>query len=275
MGIRDRIGVDLGGRGKIEDGIATAIKNDIKFLDIKIDVPPNNVESLSNERVAGIRKQCEQHGIHLGVHTSSAVNVAEFAPHVRDGVDRYLWGHMDACKRVGGEWMVVHAGFHFTKDRKMRIDAGLERLKRMSEYAEKIDLTLLLENMNWEPDDAEVHYLAHNVEECRYYFDNLTSPKLRWSFTCNHAHLVPEGIDGFLNAFDIGRCDEVRIADCFGDKEVHLKPGEGNIDFAHMFKRLKELGYRGHFTNAFGTLQDMVEGREYPVRCAEKAGAAT
>ena len=275
MGIRDRIGVDLGGRGKIEDGIATAIKNDIKFLDIKIDVPPNNVESLSNERVAGIRKQCEQHGIHLGVHTSSAVNVAEFAPHVRDGVDRYLWGHMDACKRVGGEWMVVHAGFHFTKDRKMRMDAGLERLKRMSEYAEKIDLTLLLENMNWEPDDAEVHYLAHNIEECRYYFDNLKSPKLRWSFTCNHAHLVPEGIDGFLDAFDISRCDEVRIADCFGDKEVHLKPGEGNIDFAHMFKRLKELGYRGHFTNAFGTLQDMVEGREYLVRCAEKDGAAT
>lgn len=272
MSIRDRIGVDLGVRSNIEDGIAKAIEHGVKYLDIKIDIPPNNVESLTDERVSGIRRQCEQHGIKLGVHTSSAVNVAEVAPHVRDGVDRYLWGHMDACKRVGGSWMVVHAGYHFTKDIKMRMETGLERLKRMSEYAEKINLTLLLENMNWEPDDAEVHYLAHNLEECHYYFDSLKSPKLRWSFTVNHAHLVPEGIDGFLDALDIGRCGEVRIADCFGEKEVHLKPGEGNIDFAHMFKRLDELGYRGHFTNAFGTVDDMIEGREYLVRCAEKAG---
>lgn len=77
----------------------------------------------------------------------SAVNVAEVAPQVRDGVERYLTGHMDACKRLGGEWMVVHAGYHFTSDVKMRMEAGLERLKRLSGYAEKIGLTLLLENI--------------------------------------------------------------------------------------------------------------------------------
>ena len=62
----------------------------------------------------------------------------------------------------------------------------------------------------------------------------------------NHAHLVPEGIDGFIDAMDIGRCDEVRIADCFGDKEVHLRPGDGNIDFGHVFKRLEDAGFQGH-----------------------------
>ena len=71
-------------------------------------------------------------GIHVGIHTMSAVNVAEYAPHVRDGVERYLMGHMDACKRLGGEWMVVHAGYHFTSDVKLRMEAGLERLKRLS-----------------------------------------------------------------------------------------------------------------------------------------------
>jgi len=274
MNLRDRIGVDVGRRAKIEDGIQAAIENDVHYLDIKIDVPPNAIESLTKERIGAIREACEANGIHIGVHTLSAVNMAEVAPHVRDGVDRYIKGHMDACKELGGEWIVVHAGYHFTADVEMRREAGLERLKRFSDYAEKIGLTLLLENMNWEPDDAEVHYLAHNLEECHYYFERLDSPRLRWAFTVNHAHLVPEGIDGFIDGMDLSRCDEVRLADCFGDKEVHLKPGEGNIDFSHVFKRIEEAGYQGHYMNAFGTLQDMVEARDYLTACAQKAGVA-
>ena len=263
MNLRDRIGIDLGETIRIEDGIDAAIKNDIRFLDLKIDVAPNAIESLTCERVAAIRNACESHGIHVGIHTMSAVNVAEIAPHVRDGVDRYLIGHMDACKRLGGEWMVVHAGYHFSSDVKMRMEAGLERLKRLSDYAEKIDMTLLLENLNREPDDAEVHYLAHTLEETKFYFDRLNSPKLRWAFTANHAHLVPEGVEGFLEGMGVGRCEEVRLADCFRNgKEVHLKPGQGDFDFSALFRRLNDLGFSGHYMNAFGTLEDMLEGRE-------------
>ena len=70
---------------------------------------------------------------------------------------------------------------------------------------------------------------------------------------------------------DLSRCDEVRLADCFGDKEVHLKPGEGNIDFAMVFRRLREMNFNGHFMNAFGTLEDMIEGREYLAKCVARA----
>jgi hydroxypyruvate isomerase len=270
MNLRERIGFDLGRRSRIEDGIAAAAQHGVKWIDIKIDVAPNAVESLTPERVAGIRSNCEKHGIHLGVHTMSAVNMAEVAPHVRDGVDRYLIGHMDACKLLGGEWMVVHAGYHFTSDVTMRIEAGLERLKRLSAYAEKIGITLLLENMNREPDDAEVRYLAYNLEETQFYFDRLDSPRLRWAFTANHAHLVPEGIDGFLDGLDVTRCDEVRLADCFrGGKEMHLKPGDGDVDFAHLFRRLGKMDFQGHYMLSFGALEDMIRGRDDLARLVE------
>jgi sugar phosphate isomerase/epimerase len=274
MTLRDRIGIDLGQKNKIEDGIKAAVAHGVRILDLKIDVAPNAIESLTKERVSAIRAACEANAIRIGIHTMSAVNVAEYAPHVRDGVDRYLTGHMDACKRLGGEWMVVHAGYHFTSDVKQRMETGLERLKRLSDYAEKIDLTLLLENMNWEPDDAEVHYLGHTLEETQYYFDRLKSPKLRWAFTANHAHLVPEGVDGFLDGMDIKRCDEVRLADCFRNgKEVHLRPGEGDFDFAHLFRRLDELGFAGHYMNVFGTLEDMLEGREVLAKLDPQIGS--
>ena len=38
-----------------------------------------------------------------------------------------------------------------------------------------------------------------------------------------------------------------------------------------MFRRLDELGFKGHYMNAFGSLQDMIEGREYLAKLADHA----
>ena len=47
----------------------------------------------------------------------------------------------------------------------------------------------------------------------------------RCTETVNHAHLVAEGIAGFVQAIDMSRVEEVRLADCFRNgHEVHLKP---------------------------------------------------
>lgn len=270
MNLRDRIGLDLGQRNRIEDGLAAAIEHQVRYLDLKIDVAPNAVESLTDARVADIRKTCEANGIHVGIHTSSAVNVAEIAPHVRDAVDSYLLGHLQACERLGGGWMVCHAGYHFTSDYQLRRTAAIERLKRLAEHAGKRGVTVLLENMNVEPDDAEVHYLAYNVEETQFFFDALKDTGIRWAFTANHAHLVPDGVEGFLSGMDIALCDEVRLADCWRNgKEVHLSPGAGDFDFPDLFRRLDALGFAGHYMNAFGTLEDMIKGREELVRQME------
>ena len=154
------------------------------------------------------------------------------------------------------------------------MQAGRERLKRVAGYAEQRGALVLLENLNKEPEAAEVHYLAHTVEEWRFYFDAIHSPAFHLSFTVNHAHLVPEGIAGFVEALDMGRVEEVRLADCFrnGD-EVHLAPGQGDIDFADMFRRIEATGFRGHYMNAFGSLDDMLAGRDELVRLAASANA--
>jgi sugar phosphate isomerase/epimerase len=169
----------------------------------------------------------------------------------------------------------VHAGYHFSSDKELRMEAGLERLKRITAYAESKGALILLENLNKEPVDSEVHYLAHTVEEWRYYYDRIQSPAFGLSFTANHAHLVPEGVEGFVDALDMNRVFEVRLADCFRNgHEVHLKPGAGNLDFGDMFRRVEGKGFKGHYTNAFATLDDMLAGREQLVELARKAGVA-
>ena len=266
MEFRDRIGIDVGRKLSVEDAIAWASENDVTYVDCQIDIEPNALESFDENRCAAIKHAASEAGVHLGLHTLSAVNIAELAPFVSDAVDDYLKAYVDASVHLGAEWIVVHAGYHFTDDVELRKKAGLERLLRTADYAEQKGAKILLENLNWEPDLAEIHYLAHTVEESLYYFDQIDSPAVGWSFTINHATLVPEGIDGFLDNMPVDRLEEVRIADNNGEYEVHLYPGEGIIDFSDMFERVEATGFQGHYMNAFGSLDDMLKGREYLVK---------
>lgn len=273
MKLRERIGIDLSRNMRIEDGVEWAAKNDVKYLDIQLDNETNAITTFDRKRVSAVRTVREKHDIHIGLHTSSAVNVAEYAPHAGDGVDAYLKGYVDIYSKLGAEWIVVHAGYHFTRDKDTRMKAGLERLRRIGDYAEKKKARILLENLNKEPQDAEVHYLGHTLEEWRYYWELLASPAVRLSFTVNHAHLVPEGVTGFADALDFNHVGEVRLADCFRNgHEVHLKPGAGDLDFVDMFRRVEGKGYKGHYTNAFGSLEDRLAGRDYLVGKAKEAG---
>jgi len=273
MNLLDRIGIDLGRKVRLEEGIELAARHGIRCIDIQLDTGENAFDRFDAARCAGIRHACEAHGIRLGLHTSSAVNVAEYAPLVGEAVDRYLDAYLDVYHELNAQWIVLHAGYHFTSDRQQRMAAGLTRIRRLVERAERTGATLLLENLNKEPANAEVRYLAHTVEEWRYYYDQIESPSFRLSFTANHAHLVEEGVDGFVDALDFSRVAEVRLADCWRNgHEEHLVPGRGDFDFGSMFRRIEAAGFRGHYTNAFGSLTDMIEARPRLVELARAAG---
>ena len=273
MGLFERIGIDVGRKLVLEDAVEWAAEHKVRYIDIQLDTGDNALGTISGIRGSRVRALCDKHRVTLGLHTASAVNVAEHAPYVGDAVEEYLRAYVDAAVRLGAGWIVMHAGFHFTSDKVERMQAGRERLQRLVGYAERRGALVLLENLNKEPAAAEVHYLAHTVEEWRFYFDAMQSPAFRLSFTVNHAHLVPEGIGGFVEAVDMGRVEEVRLADCFrnGD-EVHLPPGQGDLDFADMFRRVEAKGFRGHYMTAFGSLADMLAGREALLRLAAAAG---
>jgi sugar phosphate isomerase/epimerase len=254
-----RIGIDVGEKLPLEDAVAWAAQAGVQIIDVQLDGAGIRIDA---ERGGRIRHQCERHGIRIGLHTSSAVNVAELAPLVGDAVDAYLTAYIDAAAMLGAGWIVVHAGYHFSSNVTPRMEAGLHRLRRAAGYAETKQTRLLLENLNKEPQDAEVHYLAHTLEEWRWYYEKIQSSAFALSFTANHAHLVPEGVEGFLAAIPLEQVAEVRLADCRRNgKEEHLQPGLGDFDFAGLFRTLAARGYRGHYMNAFGSLDDMLAAR--------------
>lgn len=260
MTLKDRIGVDAG-KTRLEDALQWAIENEFFFLDFNADYGPNHMDAWTPERARTVRDLCESNGISIGLHTLSAVNVAELSPHVSRAVEEYMRASVDLANQLDCAWTVVHAGYHFTGDVPERKKASLDRLKRIAKYGADTGQLILLENLNFEPDHAEVHYMAHTVDEIREYFDEIPPEHMGWAFTANHSHLVPDGVDGFLDAFGIDRIGEVRLADNHGDYEVHLVPGEGNLDFSNLFTRLENAGYKGHYSMAYGSDEQRIESR--------------
>jgi len=267
---KDRIGIDIGNRLSPEDALAWALKNDIRYIDISFDRDQKLLTDGAG-RLGAVREKLEKSGVHMGLHTASAVNAAETNAYVSEAADEYFRAYIAATKNVGAEWLIVHGGYHFTSDKPARLKAATERLKRMSAMAEREGVKLLLENHNPEPPHAEVRYLAHDLEECQHFFSNLDSPNLGWAFTVNHAHLLPIGIRKFLAGMDLSRCGEVRIADCRGTIEEHLTIGKGTIDFVETFALIEGGGYRGHYMQGYTTLEDMLADRDLLVALAAKA----
>ena len=262
MSILDLIGFDAS-TNRLEDALDFAEDNGFYYIDFNADVGPNHMETWSAERIATIRDRCDATGINIGLHTLSAVNLAEFSPYVSRGVENYMRASIDLANRMGCKWTIVHAGYHFTSDHDSRLDAAIARLDRISNYATDTGQRILLENLNHEPQYAEIKYLAHNVNECSRIFDAIPASKLGWAFTVNHANLVPEGVDGFIDAFGIERIGEVRLADNTGEYEIHMIPGQGNIDFKSCLKRLENSGYRGHYSMAYGSPEEKIASRQH------------
>jgi sugar phosphate isomerase/epimerase len=265
----DRIGVDINQKLPLEAAVEWAVKHKVPYIDLCLDQTPELLER-SSPRLRKARAILEKNDIHIGLHTLSAVNIAETSPFATSAADAYLAAYLDAAKKLGAGWIVVHGGYHFTSDKKARMDAAVARIARAAKAAERKKARILLENLNPEPEQAEVHYLCADLEECKYYFDRLDSPALGWSFTVNHAHIRPNSIERFLKDLDPKRCGEVRLADCRGTHEEHLKPGEGTIDFPTVFAAIEKSGYRGHYMQAFGSLDDMLRGRNTLAELAEK-----
>lgn len=265
--IADRIGIDIGSRLSPEEGLRWAAEHDVPHVDVRLDerrlLEPDRLE----ERAETIREAAAETGVDFGLHTLSAVNVAETSPFVDRGSEEYMQAYVDAAERLGAGWIVVHGGYHFSKYPEKRIDAAIERLERTLDRAAEAGVDLYLENHNPEPDDAEVHYLPVKLDDCVTFFEALdeaaSSDHLHWTFNAPHANIAPQGIRGYAEELGIDRAREVRLNDNNGRVEEHLPLGEGNIDFADLLDLLEGEGYDGKYTLAYTTVDEMLEGREF------------
>ena len=151
------------------------------------------------------------------------------------------------------------------------MDAAVARIARAAKAAEKKKVKLLLENLNPEPEQAEVHYLAQRPRGVPLLLRAARFARARLELHRQpRPHPARTASTRSWPGSTCSRCGEVRLADCRGTHEEHLRPGEGTIDFGAMFAAIEASGYRGHYMQAFGSLDDMLKGRSTLAQLAEE-----
>jgi sugar phosphate isomerase/epimerase len=261
------------GSWPLEQAIEQAANYGFSRCDFNADGPSNYPATFTAERVQSVRGLAERHGVIIGIHSLSAVNMAEITPVMAAAADEYVRQNIELAAALGSTHVVVHGGFHFSSDVDARFEAAIKRLALAVTLAEAHGVELHFENHNAEPEHAEIRYIPHTVAEMQRFLEAVSSPKLRWACNVGHAMLVPEGFDGFLKAFGAERIGHVRLHDTNGIWEEHFRPGEGIVDFRNVFTTLHQAGYRGPFSLDFGRPAEKAQWRDtWAAMLAEIAG---
>jgi len=140
---------------------------------------------------------------------------------------------LEQASKLGIEKAVVH---YFTVD-PWSHEKKVDELRKLIWVAEENDITLCLENTEEKP------------SEIRKIIDKI--PKLWFCLDIGHANIFGNTPSGFITHLR-ELTEHVHIHDNHGgDSEaddIHLIPGEGNIDFSKTLQDLLRINYDGDFT---------------------------
>lgn len=110
---------------------------------------------------------------------------------------------------------------------------GLNRFKRICDYAQSIGVTVAFENTKIKG------YMD-------YILKNITNDNVGFCFDVGHFHAH------FNDEFDFdlvkNRIYAVHLHDNFGDKDSHFLPYDGNINWDSIINDLKYVNYKGYIT---------------------------
>ncbi|MDO4611902.1 MAG: sugar phosphate isomerase/epimerase family protein [Candidatus Saccharibacteria bacterium] len=145
-------------------------------------------------------------------------------------VDRYK-NDIRVCKEHGIPMVIMH----LTRKKEAPIynSVGLGRLQKIVDYADSLGMKIAFENMK----------IRGYLE---YVIDNLQNENVGVCFDAGHYHAH------FNDEFNFSRFKNkifaVHLHDNGGNKDEHLMPFDGTIDWEHIAEKLNECNYDGPVT---------------------------
>ncbi len=187
------------------------------------------------------------------------INIASINPEIRKASVKEIKKSMRLASMIGAEIVTVHPGLYSPLS--VYWDGAIEQskksLKELIEYADELGVILALENL------PEMWLtMCSTVEETRNFLKELD---IEFCLDIGHAYIAGE-LDGFLDFSPIN----VHLHDNLGDDDVHLKLGDGEINFKHALESLKD--YKGNFVIEGRDLEELIESKKYLLNLLNEMG---
>lgn len=145
-------------------------------------------------------------------------------------VDSYI-KDLDVCSQNNIQMVIMHLSSKFTP--KSFNEKGLNRIRKIVEYAEKLNIKVAFENTK------RVEYLEKVLE-------NIKNKNAGLCYDSGHCHAFSD------DKFDYERFKDrifaVHLHDNDKSDDLHLLPFDGTIDWGYVVKKLKECNYAGPVT---------------------------
>lgn len=175
---------------------------------------------------------------------TSADDVTSFYETVRRGAVDRIQTWMEKASRMGASVGILHPttmGYNVDIE---GLDAYLKQLGKSLDTllpaAEKLDFTIAIENML----PAQGGRFASRPEHFTAIIDNFAHPNLGFCLDTGHALVAagPEKAGDFLETM-APHLVAFHLADNAGDRDSHLAPGHGLVDWDPVFRKAAEIQF--------------------------------
>lgn len=195
-------------------------------VEVLCDIPFCHVDAFMPEEREKLAENARENKIKLIAHAPMfGMNLCCLNPGIRR---ESLRQHIESARMIsamGGRLLVAHSGelpSQHQQVREVTFRLALDSLKRLVDEAERIGVTIALENVafnneGWERNAEDLLMLSRE-----------SGAKI--CFDTGHAHVAWGDIDAISGLAD--EIVHVHVSDNFGAKDDHLALGDGAIDFA-------------------------------------------
>jgi sugar phosphate isomerase/epimerase len=158
------------------------------------------------------------------------------SPAGEESLAKYL-SCIETCAGCGVPTMVMHPSCEAVSG------VGLERFARMIDLAQRLGLTIALENLRRLPEIVQMTALLEQYD----------APCLKVCFDSGHYNAAYEPLPDDVPARFAGRLTVLHLHDNHGlghavancDIDEHLLPFDGDVDWQQTMRRIAAAGYRG------------------------------
>lgn len=214
------------------------------------------------ERESGVEKRLSAEAALLresGLSLSQIHGPWRYPPQDGSAVARAEW--LEYMKRsvrmaayLGAPCVVVHPlmpyGANSPENPAAVIDLNAEHYARLCDYARDYPVTVCLENMPF-----PLLPLAH-VEQIRDFADGLGRKNLRICLDTGHANVC--GLPAAEAVRLLGsRLAAMHVHDNRGERDEHLAPTQGTVDFKSFAAALHEIGFQGSVSSEASACQKL------------------
>ncbi len=213
-----------------------------------MEVLENFIRGIPPAHLEEVRKQYEESGVEFSAFHlpfSKEDDLAAFYETERKYAESRMLDCFQKAALLGSEVCVLHPSTTvFDVD-----DEGIDRylyflgksLEALLPRAQEFGLTIAVENML---PGAHGYRLGSRPEHFKLFAEKFDHPNLGFCLDTGHAH-ISHGESGPVQFFDVmkDRLIAFHLQDNAGDRDSHLAPGHGLIDWQALFERMSAINF--------------------------------